>query len=398
MNTTARAALSKLLRMTENAWSKNSHHPVSLKFSEASFPAYFAQKTYAEKRDCNAYLRLAKEKGAIDIKWMDRSGENNQIDKIWVVDSGQLASFLEITPRWDHLAQAQIAFTPYYGDFPILHAILERWKAGETVRGKHSDQLHPWVQSLQIICQCRSAGYHDTSVRRASAALVGGSKQLESLSGYLDVLTQESLQVPPRDKEEIFSELGLVKHPPTLLISGDVKAINIKGQETSPLYPYIGLAPQSIQRFSISQDVTKLLTVENLTTFHELALENNHGTTIVLYTGGMPSPSWKRVYKMILESLPHNATLFHWGDIDAGGFRIADHLANICSTCDKALQLHRMFLDEALDVSKHDSLSEQEIAQIERICTHWNWQTELNWVARHRRAIEQEFLPLAWPA
>jgi hypothetical protein len=59
-----------------------------------------------------------------------------------------------------------------------------------------------------------------------------------------------------------------------------------------------------------------LLTVENLTTFHELVGQRLHMPAAVLpYTGGMPSPSWKRVYRLLLTSLPVEARVFHWGDM-----------------------------------------------------------------------------------
>jgi hypothetical protein len=47
------------------------------------------------------------------------------------------------------------------------------------------------------------------------------------------------------------------------------------------------------------------MSVENKTSFHEakIAIETANARIIVVYSGGMPSPSWRRTYKMILKSV-----------------------------------------------------------------------------------------------
>src|SRR6185369_3477956 len=108
----------------------------------------------------------------------------------------------------------------------------------------------------------------------------------------------------------------------------------------------------AITGFTVSAVTSALLTVENLTTFHEMALRQHESPqTLVLYTGGMPSPSWKRVYKILLSALPVAAKVLHWGDMDAGGFRIADHLAACAEQFERCLMLHSMSSDTITQVS-----------------------------------------------
>jgi hypothetical protein len=120
---------------------------------------------------------------------------------------------------------------------------------------------------------------------------------------------------------------------------------------------------------------------------------------VLLYTGGMPSPSWKRVYRLLLTSLPVKARVFHWGDIDAGGFRIADHLAACAGEVGRRVELHAMSPDVArLDaVSSRRALADAEVSMIEKLCVRWNWDAPAQWVSVHRLAVEQESLPASWP-
>src|SRR5690606_7923222 len=46
---------------------------------------------------------------------------------------------------------------------------------------------------------------------------------------------------------------------------------------------------------------------------------------------GMPSPAWRALYRRIVAGLPDTTDLYHWGDIDEGGFRIAATLGtDVC--------------------------------------------------------------------
>lgn len=144
--------------------------------------------------------------------------------------------------------------------------------------------------------------------------------------------------------------IGLVKFPPTLLIAGNVTLSCGAGAVTTAR-PYVGLAPAAIAAAQVDGDSIRfLLTVENLTTFHKLAGRRPVGA-IMLYTGGMPSPSWKRVYGHFLAALPQRATVHHWGDIDVGGFRIASHITKCCEDAGRLLRLHGMRADTSATVA-----------------------------------------------
>lgn len=135
--------------------------------------------------------------------------------------------------------------------------------------------------------------------------------------------------------------------------------------------------------------------MENLTTFHELAGRRPE-EAILVYTGGMPSPSWKRAYGLFLNALPQHATLHHWGDIDVGGFRIASHIAKCCEMGGRSLRLHGMRADALLagTVSRRE-LIPSERGEILRICHLWQWSDEAAGLGS--LAVEQEAMEPCWP-
>lgn len=388
----AELILEKLLKRAENALVKDVSRTVSLRLSDKSVPEYWRLQRHVDKLECNAALRSAEKQGAIKIEWDKRADENSQVERVLLLDENILANHLGAVPRWELIEKASREFAPRLDQFPILGQVLESWKQGFQARNSRVGNVEPWMSAIRVIDQCEKKEGEDIPIRRLSASLFGDSKRIETLSPYIDALIQGDLSASPREAEEIFSELGLVKFPPTLLLAGDISVL-YGHEEIKIVRPYIGLAPKEVEAINVKANFSFLLTVENLTTFHELATQRPQGS-VILYTGGMPSPSWKRVYKLLLRGLPTNAYVYHWGDIDGGGFRIANHLGLCCKEVGQRLRLHNMTASLlAPNTVTARELSVPEQIQIQRICELWGWEFE----GIGKIAVEQEAQLLSWP-
>jgi Uncharacterized protein conserved in bacteria C-term(DUF2220) len=394
-------ALTRLLGLAENATAREtpSAKAITLRLSAASFPDYLGLGSAAEKEQCNAALLLAEHRGAIVIRWDARAGERAHAERLDLVDGQVLAKHLGLTPRWDAVGAAREALGPHLARYPALEGVLDCWRRGVKARNTEPNEVTDWLDAIRIVEYCATLKGQDVPVRRASAKLFGESKRIQRLSALVDVLSQASVSAPTRDEEEVLQELGLVRFPPTWMLSADAEVVCAAGT-VRVVAPYVGLAPTTIQSLRVSEDLKCLLTVENLTTFHEAAQRRTERPRVaVLYTGGMPSPSWRRVYALLLHAMPESATVMHWGDVDAGGFRIAAHLATLCDAAGRRLELHSMSGATARpkDGLARGTLSASELSQIWRLCERWGWQQAAEDVATHRLAVEQESMPFAWP-
>ena len=85
-----------------------------------------------------------------------------------------------------------------------------------------------------------------------------------------------------------------------------------------------------------------LMTIENQTTFHSEAHRLCEEDVLLIYTAGMPNPPWKAMYARILKNLPTDIPVYHWGDIDEGGFRIASVLATVAKNAGHIIQPWKM--------------------------------------------------------
>lgn len=392
----ARSALEKLMRKAERAWAQQAEREHSLVFSEASFPEYFKLPLREDKSAVHAELRNAERSGAISIEWDRRAGEDGQITRMRLIDAAAIADHIGETPAWIHYERAEALLLPWLA-IPNIQFVLERWRAGKPVRSMSPERASDFVDACKVIEACQAiSSSEDVPIRRLSANLFCDSKRIESIGSALDVLTTESMDLPWRDFEDVFSGLGLVKHPQPILIAGTGTLELDGGTRLSVPKPYIGLAPQSIRRITFAGGARKLLTVENLTTFHEIALgKAGQLSGLVVYTAGMPSPALLRVYRLIVQELSHdNGDRFHWGDIDLGGFRIAACLARQHPS---TLNLWSMDPLGCPEAASRKMLSSDEIREIFRLSAQYGWDTEAEHIAADSRAIEQEAIRLTIP-
>ena len=395
-NAVAKAALETLLRKAERAWARQAPKTQTLRFSEASFAQYFRLPMWQDKSATHAELRNAAREGAISIEWERRAGEDGQIERINLVDADVVARILGEIPAWVAFDQAQ-ALLHAWVKIPNVKLILERWRAGKPVRGVSPVRVADFVDACRVI-EARSAqSDEDVLIRRLSAGLFLDSKRIESLGSALDALTADSLDTPWREVEDVFNALGLIRVPQPIMLAGMGMVELIDGTRVPITAPYIGLAPQCIRQIDLPDSANYVLSVENLTTFHEIALgRSGNPTGLVIYTAGMPSPALRRVYGPCLEKALAGGyrTRLHWGDIDLGGFRIAACLAREHSS---PLHLWAMDPEQHPDAPSRKSLSVDELREITRIAARHGWEDIATHVATDKRAIEQEAMILKLP-
>ena len=122
-------------------------------------------------------------------------------------------------------------------------------------------------------------------------------------------------------EDDARATLGLEKFAHPILLAGQVL---LRGMLAADLC-YVGVAPGDVDALEVGLDAEVILTVENFASFNRQVTEAMTGREIVVYTGGFPSRATIRALRRLRTAC--GLRLRHWGDIDAGGVRIADHLA-----------------------------------------------------------------------
>lgn len=330
----ARKALERLLKSADKHEAGVAVRRPAL--TGAALSDYRALRSLKEKENFESAMAYGQAEGAIRVE-RPRHDPQGLIERIELVDLGKLAALVGEVPHAHRVHAAKMAISAHLAEFPVLTDVLSSWEKLKKVRGTGPETAADWSSACDVIAYSRlqvAAGATETPVRDASARLFKDSKRIEALVPCLDLLLVANLEADARPESEVLHELGLYREQQPVRLSGDVVVCRERG--AFPLdRPYCALPPSTV--LGVVSAPSRVLTIENLTTFHVWARQNCDYDVLCIYTGGMPSPAWRAMYARLLAGVPAGSPIHHWGDVDEGGFRIAAVLSRCAAEAGRAL-------------------------------------------------------------
>lgn len=168
-------------------------------------------------------------------------------------------------------------------------------------------------------------------MRTLSVQLFGDSKRIEAITGT--IAKAYAPQLPKHmvgsDAKQVLDYLGIRKFAPMIKIKGAFEILMPAGEiDCSNAQPYLGFPPDAIAGIRANCSPSYVLFIENETTFNRYTREVQDDGW-VLYTNGFPSRSWAPIFRELVEQAGPQTPVYHWGDIDVGGYRILVHMQAI---------------------------------------------------------------------
>lgn len=187
-------------------------------------------------------------------------------------------------------------------------------------------QYVPSENELSDICkaiEAMSSLEEDVQERIFCAKLFSDSKRFNDLRGKISKIIREFSDEPFDDEEDVIASMGVIKNTAYTFIKGDL-TIKLNNQIIN-LNDYgqpLALSDAAIKSLEVLEVSAKALyTIENFTSFDVF----NKKDSIVIYLGGFHNAVKRELILKIHNVVPH-IEYFHYGDIDAGGFYILNHL------------------------------------------------------------------------
>lgn len=164
-------------------------------------------------------------------------------------------------------------------------------------------------------------------IRNLSIQLFHDSKRMEQLKNKVEALLYQYGEYQERDSA--LEECGIVHTPTYVMMKGNGRIrIGRKRRsgeqeiDLSLMEGDIALSTESVKNLKAVMVMGKrVVTVENLTSFHDYSTEDD----FVVYLGGFHNKV-KRDFLLYLYRRNPEKEYRHFGDIDAGGFYILEHL------------------------------------------------------------------------
>ncbi|WP_426683456.1 Wadjet anti-phage system protein JetD domain-containing protein [Xanthomonas translucens pv. undulosa] len=224
------------------------------------------------------------------------------------------------------------------------------------------------------------------------------SKRIEGIEPWIDLAYAGDLAPSGLHPEDIRGALGLHHEPQAFFLHAEVeywtRSLSVPAQP-----PYVGLPTRDIKGFRFIKQPQALLLIENKQSFHEFAAKAEHLPCSVVYTAGMPSPSWRRVMELLLEAVDPQVPVYHLGDIDLGGFRIAANIAKFIKATGRELRPWLMDPSELAAFGYELEITDESrnIPAMQRWCREAGWDAIADELAKTPGSVEQELIEARFP-
>lgn len=260
--------------------------------------------------------------------------ENRVLERIVINDCAAYLDHLHIQPQSKIVSAAIYQVKELESKMPgwlkaDIVNIYDRWSEGKTYKYVGVNDSNKLVDTIRfIIWNTEHNKHQETDIRSASVAAFSDSKRLENLAGTIARFYDacQELDSTGLDNEQILAYYGISKFPAELTVRGSIKFRTPAGTiDTSTVWPYLALSPEGIEESTVTTQPKYIMFIENKTTFRRYCREINDNS-VIIYTNGFPSRSWLPIFQQVVKQTV--CPVYHWGDIDIGGYRILAFLSS----------------------------------------------------------------------
>ena len=304
----------------------NNQIRVSVKLAtDKIFPKYFDNEAFELREKVNDVIEELVSKGWIVAKRSSNHTYSNitlpQNDNILT----QIYLFLSREKKSDRRQRLTELFTTFIG---AKDGVVEKYckKQLENLEQNKAveffDGDYEGLKSVLECCIALKKLPQEMYYRNFSVKQFGDSKKFELLQGKISSLLFKYGDFS--EKESVFDELGLLKTPSYIHIKGNVSIFWKDGKclDAAGLDGGVGISTTDVKKIvSVKIQDEKIVTIENLTSFFSFSEPN----VCAVYLGGFCNHLRREFLMKVYES-ESAKEYFHYGDIDAGGFYIFEHL------------------------------------------------------------------------
>lgn len=300
-------------------------------------------------------LQDAARAGGIALEQAQLGRFTGEFARVRLVDPQCLYKFLVRAPAATKAEQAhraiqtaipEILADPYFQE--IEQEAISAWKNNKSFLGMSAAQADTLMTVLRLAHGILHLPGRDIDHRTFSRRAVKDSKALERAEGRVaQLLKRHDSSLSGEEPREILEACGIVRRAHLLQVKGPLRlssnALRIDG--TGDVF--IGLPWSAVQQATLAHSVDYVITIENQTSFWRYSTEVD-GNYLALLTDGFPARDVLSSIRHLVKAaclLRPDTPLYHWGDIDVGGLRIAAHLEDSFGIC---VQLHQMNVNLAL--------------------------------------------------
>lgn len=329
----------------------------------------------------------------------EQEGFSNEIRVIYLVDEkvDEIERYLEDAYQYESR----------YARKRRLEELIAAYEKRSPAAGHECDKLKRMLKKNQVSQDCLQLedmlkalvfiekNERELFLREASMLIYGDSKYLEenALHSVCRAL-REYLERPCREDEmedEILKEYHIVRERQKLCLKGNM-TIRISGTELE-----LGAFADGLEFFAdeleqlewIRIHTPHFITVENRTSWLRLNIPD----TVLFYLGGYCVRSQRDFLKKVYRDNPE-IVFWHFGDVDAGGFYIHEHLCRMTGIPFRLYRMSRKELEDPRFKSCLRPLTQQDRIRLKSLEKHELYRDSVMYMLEKNIKLEQEIVSL----
>lgn len=301
------------------------------------FPKYKDDAEYDFFMEVNDALEELEDKELIQIKYK-KNGTIHQavlnLDKLdecyrYMSRKSRSEEHAWIMEFWDKLEADQLA--------PVqLYIEEQKKKIKQNKNPSYYDGDREKYQDILKASMAALLNEEEIFIRDFSIHQFGDSKRMEQIESKVSSLLYTFGNF--EDRDTVLEECGIVNTPTYVMVKGNVK-LSICGQvlDLTRMSGDISFSTVTMNELDfITVLGNRVVTIENLTSFHDYSNKED----CVIYLGGFHNKTKRRFIQFLYEQ-NQGKEYRHFGDLDAGGFYILEHLKNRTN-----IDFHSIYMDE----------------------------------------------------
>lgn len=329
----------------------------------------------------------------------EQEGFSNEIRVIYLVD--------EKVEEIERYLEDAYQYESRYVRKRRLEELIAAYEKRSPAAGHECDKLKRMLKKNQVSQDCLQLedmlkalvfiekNERELFLREVSMLIYGDSKYLEenALHSVCRAL-REYLERPCREDEmedEILKEYHIVRERQKLCLKGNM-TIRISGTELE-----LGAFADGLEFFAdelerlewIRIHTPHFITVENRTSWLRLNIPD----TVLFYLGGYCVRSQRDFLKKVYRDNPE-IVFWHFGDVDAGGFYIHEHLCRMTGIPFRLYRMSRKELEDPRFKSCLRPLTQQDRIRLKSLEKHELYRDSVMYMLEKNIKLEQEIVSL----
>lgn len=331
------------------------HISISVPVSKKHFPEYFVEGSL-EFDVFHEQMEALERKGFLQLVWKNQK-QGHILEKcvLCTEQTEEVYKMLRRTPKYEKENKILQLCQNYQGKSQELDCFL-LWIEN---RIKNKESIRKYIElgdaeRFERLCQLIwhiTANKAEIFLRNFSVLWFHDSKLAEKdiylAVGIIQAFQQENI-FENMEADEILEEYNIFRNPSWIMMKGYGNfVVSQNNRETTvdlqSMEAGIGIANQDVPHIHWNTDCApkKVITIENLTSFHQWNRSMEEEMTLCVYLGGYHNHT-KREFLMNLYEVFPDVLYYHFGDIDCGGFRI---WKNLCVKTGIPSKLYRMDIE-----------------------------------------------------